>query len=163
MKFNRYEIDILRLLQREGRLPNVEIANRVGLSESPCLRRVKALEAAGVIESYAARLNQRLVGLQLTAFVWVALEKSSAKESEQFMQRVMQEDYIVECHATSGSYDFLMKVVATSMDHFSDLCMNGILRFPGVSNIESQFSLKALKEGGPLPVSASGSTVKASK
>lgn len=152
MKLDRAEKDILRLLQREGRLTNVEIANRVGLSESPCLRRIKALEQAGVIDFYCARLNQRLLGLQVTAFVLVSLEKQDEKKRRDFLQQVDSEDYIVECHAMTGAYDYLMKVVATSMDHFSDLCMNRILHFAGVTNIESQFSLQVVKENSGLPV-----------
>ncbi len=152
MQFDRAERDILSLLQREGRLPNVEIAQRVGLSESPCLRRIRGLEQAGVIEFYSARLNQRLIGLQVTAFVAASLEKRDDAKRDAFVSRVRAEEYIVECHAMTGSYDYLMKVVATSMDHFSDLCMNHILHFPGVTNIESQFSLQVVKHSAGLPV-----------
>ncbi|MBR9912943.1 MAG: Lrp/AsnC family transcriptional regulator [Gammaproteobacteria bacterium] len=156
MKLDRSERDILRLLQRDGRLSNVEIAQRVGLSESPCLRRIKALENAGVIDFYSAKLNQRLIGLQVTAFVLVSLEKQDERKRREFLQQVEAEEYIIECHAMSGSYDYLMKVVATSMDHFSDLCMNHILHFAGVTNIESQFSLQVVKENSVLPVNTQG-------
>lgn len=152
MKLNRSECDILRLLQRDGRLSNVEIANRVGLSESPCLRRIRALEKAGIIDFYSAKLNQRLIGLQVTAFVLVSLEKQDASKRNEFLAQVEAEEYIVECHAMSGSYDYLMKVVATNMDHFSELCMNHILTFSGVNNIESQFSLRVVKESNVLPL-----------
>lgn len=152
MKLDKSERQILRLLQREGRLSNVDIAQRVGLSESPCLRRIKALEKSGVIDFYAAKLNQRLLGLQVTAFVLVTLEKNDEQKRQRFLQQVKDEDYIVECHTMTGAYDYLMKVVATSMDHFSDLCMNRILKFSGVNNIESQFSLQVVKENAGLPV-----------
>ncbi len=152
MKLDKSERQILRILQREGRLSNVEIAQRVGLSESPCLRRVKALEQSGVIDFYAAKLNQRLLGLQVTAFVLVTLEKNDEQKRQRFLQQVADEDFIVECHTMTGAYDYLMKVVATSMDHFSDLCMNRILKFAGVNNIESQFSLQVVKENAGLPV-----------
>lgn len=152
MKIDRYERQILALLQREGRLPNVEIANRIGISESPCFRRIKAMENSGLIDFYAAKLDQRLLGLQVTSFVLVSLDKVNDAKSKKFLQQVADEEYIVECHAMTGAYDYLMKVVARNMDHFSDLCMDTILHFEGVTNIESQFSLKVVKENAGLPV-----------
>ncbi|PLW68971.1 Lrp/AsnC family transcriptional regulator [Pseudohalioglobus lutimaris] len=158
MKFDRAECDILRRLQADGRISNVELAEKVGLSESPCFRRVRGLEQAGVIDGYAARLNRRALGLQVTAFVLVTLDKQDERKQRQFLSEVEGEEHIVECHAMSGSHDFLLKVVARNMDHFSELSMQRILKFPGVRNIESNFSLLAVKEGGALPI-GSGSPV----
>lgn len=143
---------ILRALQRAGRQSFVELAAEVGLTESPCLRRVKRLEEAGVIAGYAAGLDQRSLGLDVTAFVEVTMERQPARETDAFLARVAEEPHIVECHATSGSHDYLMKVVARSIDHFSELCMEGILQFPGVRHIESSFSMRAVKRSGPLPL-----------
>ena len=150
---DRVEREILRILQRDGRMANVELAARVGLSESPCLRRVRALEDRGIISGYAARVDQRSIGLQVTAFVQVSLEKDDQRTRD-FLDAVAAEDYIVECHAMSGSYDYLLKIVARSMDHFSELALRGILRFPGVQDIESSFSLATVKHDGPLPIDA---------
>ena len=130
----------------------MELAERVGLSESPCFRRVRQLEERGIISGYAARLDRRELGLQVTAFVQVTLEKQDDRKQRDFLAQVETEEHIVECHAMSGSHDYLLKVVARSMDHFSDLSMNRILKFAGVKNIESNFSLLAVKEGGPLPL-----------
>jgi Lrp/AsnC family leucine-responsive transcriptional regulator len=152
MTLDRVEIDILQALQSEGRISNVELAERVGLSESPCFRRVRQLEERGIISGYAARLDRRELGLQVTAFVQVTLEKQDDRKQRDFLAQVETEEHIVECHAMSGSHDYLLKVVARSMDHFSDLSMNRILKFAGVKNIESNFSLLAVKEGGPLPL-----------
>jgi len=152
MKFDRAEKEILRTLQSRGRISNVDLAAKVGLSESPCFRRVKALEEAGVIEGYGARLDRRALGLQLTAFVLIGLEKRDYAQQRAFLERVEAEEHIVECHAMSGSHDYLLKVVAQSMDHFSKLSMEKILRFPGVKDIESNFSLLAVKEHADLPV-----------
>ncbi len=138
-------------LQRHGRLPNVELADRIGLSESPCFRRVKSLERDGVIQGYAARLDQRALGLTVTAYVHLALEKGLEQRTE-FHRRVQDEPHIVECHAMSGTHDYLMKVVARDMDHFSELVMSDILGYPGVSNLESSFSLAEIKQAGGLPV-----------
>ena len=152
MKIDRAEREILQVLQTDGRISNVELAERVGLSESPCFRRVRRLEESGVIKSYAARLDQRLLGLQVTAFVQVSLDKQDDRKQRDFLASVEAEEHIVECHAMSGSHDYLLKVVARSMDHFSELSMQRILKFPGVKNIESNFSLLAVKEGGALPL-----------
>ena len=152
MTLDRVEIDILQALQSEGRISNVELSERVGLSESPCFRRVRQLEERGIISGYAARLDRRELGLQVTAFVQVTLEKQDDRKQRDFLAQVETEEHIVECHAMSGSHDYLLKVVARSMDHFSDLSMNRILKFAGVKNIESNFSLLAVKEGGPLPL-----------
>jgi Lrp/AsnC family leucine-responsive transcriptional regulator len=161
VKFHRAEKEILRILQREGRMSNVDLAEQIGLSESPCFRRVRALEEAGIITGYGARLDQRAIGLQVTAFVQVTLEKQDEKKQSAFLEQVEAEEHIVECHALSGSHDYLLKVVARSMEHFSELAMRRILNFSGVSNIESNFSLLAVKEHGALPVQQ-GSGVPAS-
>jgi Lrp/AsnC family leucine-responsive transcriptional regulator len=152
MDFDRAEREILRLLQVDGRISNVHLAERVGLSESPCFRRVKQLETSGTIQSYSARLDQRALGLQVTAFVQVSLGQHDEKRQAGFLKAVAAEEHIVECHAMSGSHDFLLKVVAYSMDHFSELSMQRILKFPGVESIESNFSLKEIKHSRVLPI-----------
>lgn len=152
MAIDRAEVKILRELQTHGRISNVDLAERVGLSESPCFRRVRNLEEGGVIAGYRAQVNQRAIGLQVTAFVLITLDKQNDKKQRAFLAEVEAEEHIVECHAMSGSHDYLLKVVARSMDHFSELSMQRILKFSGVSNIESNFSLLAVKEGGVLPV-----------
>jgi Lrp/AsnC family transcriptional regulator, leucine-responsive regulatory protein len=151
MPLDQAERHILRLLQADGRMPNVELAARVGLSESPCFRRVKQLEKAGLIQGYAAVVDQRLLGLEVTAFVLVTMEKQPDAATEAFLDRVREEDHIVECYATSGSHDYLMKVVARNIEHFSELCMQRILKFPGVMHVESSFSLKEIKHSRVLP------------
>lgn len=143
---------ILQALQQDGRLSNVELAQHIGMSESPCFRRVRALESSGLIAGYAARLDQRKLGLGVTAYVHVSIDKHDDKMRRDFVQRVEAEPHIIECHAMTGSSDFLLKVVARSIDHFSELSMQGILKWPGVRNMESQFSLQTIKSGGALPV-----------
>ena len=148
----RSEREILRALQRDGRLSNVELAKQVGLSESPCFRRVRQLEESGVIAGYAAVLDRRRLGLDVTAFVQVTLDKQKHADPSRFLARVAEEPHIVECHAMSGSYDYLLKVVARSIEHFSELCMEHVLRYPGVSNVESSFSLREVKCSRSLPL-----------
>ncbi len=152
---NKVEQKILERLQEDGRISNVQLAELVGLSESPTFRRVKLLEESGMIRGYVALLDQRKLGLQVTAYVSVRMEKQPDQGRNEFHRRVADEPYIVECHAMSGAFDFLMKVVARDMDHFADLCMQEILKFPGVAHVESSFSLNAIKSSHALPVKAS--------
>ena len=152
MKLDRSEREILRILQTDGRMSNVDLAERIGLSESPCFRRVKRLEESGIIASYTANLDQRLLGLQVTAFVQVSLGQHDETRQARFLAAVAAEEHIVECHAMSGSHDYLLKVLAYSMDHFSELSMQRILKLPGVESIESNFSLMQVKQSRSLPV-----------
>jgi len=152
MTLDRTDRLLLRELQGSGRMTNTQLAERVGLSESPCLRRVRALEELGAIQGYEARLSQRVLGLQVTAFVQVTLDKQDDRKQRRFLAQVEAEEHIVECHAMSGRHDFLLKVVAQNMEHFSELSMQRILKFDGVLNIESNFSLQAVKAYAGLPV-----------
>lgn len=145
------ERKILALLQEDGRMSNVALAERIGLSESPTFRRVKQLEDSGVITGYAAIADQRRLGLEVTAFVQVTMERQPDSATQSFHAHVAEEPHIIECHAMSGSHDYLMKVVARNIDHFSMLCMERILKFPGVQHVESSFSLKAIKDSRALP------------
>ena len=151
MPKDKWEKAILELLQQNGRLSNVDLAEKIGLSESPTLRRDKQLEAEGLIQGYAAIVDQRKMGLEVTAFVLVIMEKQPDAQTEDFHRSVRNEPHIIECHAMSGSHDYLMKVVARNMDHFSDLCMQRILKFPGVQHVQSNFSLRAIKDSRVLP------------
>lgn len=151
MALNRIERQILALLQEHGRMSNVELAERVGLSESPCFRRVKKMERDGVIERYAAVVDQRTLGFTVTAFVLVNMDKQPDMRAEDFQTRVLDEPHIVECHAMSGSHDFIMKVLARDIDHFSELVMQRILTYPGVRHVESSFSLGEIKHARTLP------------
>ncbi|WP_372760456.1 Lrp/AsnC family transcriptional regulator [Litorivivens sp.] len=151
MSLGRKEKDILRILQRNGRISNADLAQQVGLSDSPCFRRVKQLEANGLISGYAAIVDQRKLGLEVTAFVQVTMEKQTDSDTEKFIACVEAEEHIVECFATSGSHDYLMKVVARNIDHFSELTMRRILKYPGVKNVESSFSLLEIKNNRVLP------------
>ena len=152
MKLEKQEEIILRVLQEHGRISNIELAERIGMSESPCYRRVKSLEEAGVIAGYGAKIDRRKLGLQVTAFILVTVESQEDDRLSEFFDAVSTEESIVECHAMAGAHDYLLKAVAKSMDHFSDLVMKRILKIPGVKNVESNFSLRVIKEAAPIPV-----------
>ena len=106
MKLDEMERRILALLQQHGRMSNVELARQVGLSEAPCFRRVKNLEQTGIVSGYSARLDQRQLGLDVTAFVQVTMEKQSDETTEAFRREVEGEASIIECHAMSGGHDY---------------------------------------------------------
>ncbi len=149
--FSTAEKGFLKALQRQGRMSNVELAQAVGLSESPCFRRVKQLEEDQVITAYCAVVDQRRLGLEVTAFVQVDLEQGSEADTDGFMDAVRGEEYIIECYAMSGDYDYLLKVVARNIDHFGEISMKRILKFPGVKNIVSSFNLLEVKNSRQLP------------
>ena len=152
MMVDTVEKKILGELQRDGRITNVDLAQAIGLSESPTFRRVRQLEADGTVAGYVAVLDARRLGLTVAAFVQVSMDKQPDSDQDEFHRRVQAEPHIVECHAMSGSHDFLMKVVAKDIDHFAELCMNDILKYPGVHHIESAFSLKEIKNTHALPI-----------
>ncbi len=145
------ERKILQALQANGRMSNVELAQHIGLSESPCFRRVRQLEESGTITGYSANLDQRKLGLEVTAFVQVDLDQCSEKETEGFLSAVRNEEHITECYAMSGDYDYLLKVVSRNIDHFGEISMKRILKFPGVKNIVSSFNLMEVKNSRILP------------
>ncbi len=150
-ELSQSERKILSALQLNGRMSNVELANTIGLSESPCFRRVRQLEENGTITGYSATVDQRKLGLEVTAFVQVDLDQCSEKETEGFMEAVRNEEYITECYAMSGDYDYLLKVVSRNIDHFGEVSMKRILKFPGVKNIVSSFNLLEVKNTKVLP------------
>ena len=152
MKLDRADQRILQELQTNGRLPNVELAERVGLSDSPCLRRVRQLENAGLIKGYNARLDHHKIGLDIIAYIQVNLDQRSEADSKAFREAVEREDSIIECCAVTGVYDYLLKVAVADLDAFADLTMQRILRHPGVTSIVSGLVLKVLKEHAGFPV-----------
>ena len=151
MVLDRIERRILALLQDNGRMSNVELAERIGLSESPCFRRVKKLERDRVITRYSAEVDQRTLGFTVTAFVLVDMDKQPDERVDDFHGCVAAEPHIVECHAMSGGHDYIMKVLARDIDHFSELVMQEILKYPGVRHVESSFSLGEIKHSRALP------------
>lgn len=149
---SRQEGEILQALQEDGRISNVQLSNRVGMSESPCLRRVRALEEAGVIRGYGARLDRRRLGLNILAFVHVSIDQREDTQADSFLAAVRREPQIIECYAMSGTDDYLLKVAARNMDELAELTMRKILRWPGVQHVSSNFVMEELKVDAGLPL-----------
>ncbi len=148
------EIDrrILRVLQGNGRLPNVELSGRVNLSPSPCLRRVRNLERRGVILSYAALVDQSAVGLPVSVFVSVSLEKQVEQSLEVFEQAVRTRPEVMECYLMTGDSDYLLRVVTSDLAAYERFLLEHLTRIPGVSSIKSSFALKQVVYKTALPV-----------
>jgi Lrp/AsnC family transcriptional regulator, leucine-responsive regulatory protein len=149
---NRTDRKLLEILQRDGRLTNLDLAARVNLSPSACLRRVRALEEAGVIRSYAALLDAKRVGLGLLAFVTVKLEKRGRMPTDAFARAVKDWPEVLGCHALTGDMDYLLRVHVADLDHFSRFVMESLLKHPGVIDVKSSFVLEEVKETTALPI-----------
>lgn len=143
---------ILRALQRDGRLPITTLAEEVGLSATPCQRRVRRLEEAGVIRGYAARIAPARVGLPLQAFVQVSLESHAEEVAERFHKALAARPEILAAYTMSGEMDYLLHVLAPDMETFGDFATRALLRLPGVKETRSSFVLATLKEPGEVPL-----------
>lgn len=151
-KLDGFDRRILHQLQQDGRLTNVELADRIGLSPSPCLRRVRTLEEAGVIAGYHARLERQRVGLGLTVFVNVKVERHHEAEATAFRQAVLTMPEVISCHLVSGEADFLLQVTVPDLAAYERLLLGTLLKLPGVHDIRSNFAIQCIKEQGPLPL-----------
>jgi Lrp/AsnC family leucine-responsive transcriptional regulator len=136
---------IVATLQAEGRLPNVDLAHRVGLSPTPCQRRVKRLEEEGVIARYAALVSPQAMGLGLQALVQVTLEDHSERTVEAFEAAIRARPEVVACYAVTGDMDFQVHVFAPDLASFSEFAMKALLRMPGVKGTRSSFIMQAVK------------------
>ena len=152
-EFDRTDLRLLALLQRQGRATNAELAAQVNLSPSACLRRIQRLEATGVVSGYAARLDPQVLGLGLQAFVRVQLEKHGSAGIDRFVERVQGWDEVVACHALTGDMDYLLHVYVRDLEHFSAFLLDKLLNASGVADVNSSFVLRTVKEFRALPLS----------
>lgn len=143
---------ILRELQRDARISNHDLAKRVGLSPSPCWRRVKRLEETGVIASYAALLDPEKVGLQLMAYAQVHLENHHHETVRQFDEAIESRPEILECCSMSGDYDYLLKVVVGSIKAYEEFQRSFLSQIPAVRSVSTSFVLKHKKQTTELPL-----------
>ena len=153
---NRTDRKLLEILQRDGHLTNLELAERVSLSPSACLRRVRALEKAGVIRRYVALVDARKVGLALTAFVNVKFEKRGRMPTDAFAKAVKDWPEVLGCHSLTGDMDYVLRVQVEDLDHFSRFVMDSLLKHPGVLDVKSSFVLEEVKETTALPLAHLG-------
>lgn len=146
-----YDWKILAALQSDGRLTNQEIGNRIGLSASQCSRRRTALEQAGVICGYGARLNSRAIGLDVLAFIHVNLQTHDAKSVQAFNRLVASEDAIQEAHFVTGDTDYILKVVAENLEQLADFVTNTLLVHETIARVKSHVVFRQMKQTSQLP------------
>lgn len=153
VNLDRTDLRLLALLQQQGRATNADIAAQINLSPSACLRRTQRLEAAGVIDGYAALVQPKSVGMGLQAFVRVQLEKHGHPDIDQFADKVQGWDEVVACHALTGDMDYLLHVMVQDLEHFSQFLLDRLLNASGVADVNSSFVLRTVKafRGVPLP------------
>lgn len=144
---DRIDRKILHELQQDGRLPNVELARRVGLSPTPCLERVRKLEQDGFILGYFARVDPNKVGAALLVFVEITLSKTSPEDFDEFSKAVQKADEILECHLVSGSFDFLLKTRVANMAAYRELLGETLLRLPSVRESRTYVVMEEVKQG----------------
>jgi Lrp/AsnC family leucine-responsive transcriptional regulator len=143
---------ILEALQADGRLSVVELADKVGLSPSPCLRRVKQLEAEGHIAGYRALLSRDRVGLDLTVFVGVKVDGHRDENATALQQAIEAMPEVVSAHLVSGEADFLLEVVVPDLKHYEEFLVGRLLKLPMVKDIRSNFAIRRVKADAPLPL-----------
>jgi Lrp/AsnC family leucine-responsive transcriptional regulator len=152
MKLDRLDIKILMELQRSGKVSNVELAERIGLSPSPCLARVKQLEKSGLIGSYVALLNPEQLGSTVSVFIQVTLEKQSAPALGIFEDTIAAMPEVMECYLMSGDSDYLLRVVVRDTVALKDFILDKVTPIKGVATIRSSFALKQVKYQTALPL-----------
>jgi Lrp/AsnC family leucine-responsive transcriptional regulator len=152
VELDAIDLRILRELQADARLPNNVLAERVGLSPSPCSRRVKLLEQGGVIESYRTVLNRAAIGLNLTIFAGIRVEGHSEKRKREFTETISAMPEVVACHLVSGSVDFLVEVVVPDMKTYEASVLARILAIPGLRDVQTSFAMRSYKSTGLLPI-----------
>jgi Lrp/AsnC family transcriptional regulator, leucine-responsive regulatory protein len=143
---------ILRHLQADGRLPNAALAERVHLSPSPCLRRLRRLEDDGTIRGYRATLDRRKIGLGLTVFVQLKVGEHSEQRAAEIERAVAGIDAVVSGHIVAGMADFLLEVVVPDLAAYEHLLLHTLLELPGVVDVQSNIAIRTIKDDGPLPL-----------
>lgn len=151
-RLDETDLRILRILQREARLSNADLAERVTLSPSACHRRVAQLEAAGVIAGYVALVNRRILRRSVTVFVEITLTAQSDEVLDAFEAGVARIPEVLECHLMAGTADYLLKVAVEDSDDFARLHRRHLARLPGVQGMQSSFALKRVRETTEIPL-----------
>lgn len=152
MDLDRTDYRILHHVQNNARISNVELAEAVGLSPSPCLRRVKALEEAGVIKRYAGIVDAGAVGLPISIFINVSLERQERTHLEDFEGSIRSNPEVMECYLMTGSSDYLVRIVVPDLQAYERFLADKLTRIPGVANIQSSFALKQVVYNTELPL-----------
>lgn len=152
MKLDRTDRRILAALQQDGRMSHLALAEQVGLSPTPCARRVRALETAGVIQGYAALVDPRRVGQSIQAIVQIKLEQHTDEIADRFRRSLQERPEVMACYAMAGDMDFLLHVVVRDIEALSDFTLRRLLRIPGVRDVRSSVVLETVKRTMAVPL-----------
>ena len=152
MKIDKTDESILKILQNDWRTTNQQLSEKIGMSASPCWRRVKRLEDEKVIRGYGVLLDRRKLGLGVMVFIRVSIDRHSEAEALKFEEEVMQLDDVVACYSIGGDADFLLQVVSYDLDTYAEFSMSIIRRLPGIKEMQSMFTLKEIKAFQGFPV-----------
>lgn len=150
--FDETDIEMLKELQTDGRMSNSDLAERVGLSPTPCLRRLRRLEQEGFIQGYSLNLDRAKIGLELTVFVGVKVARAHDVEANAFVDAVLRLPEVVSCHLVSGEMDFLLQVVVPDLQAYEHLLLGTLLKLPSVQDIRSNFAIRTFKSATALPL-----------
>lgn len=144
-KYDRYNNEILQILSQQGRISNIELADRVGLSPSACLRRVQELEASGVISGYCAKLNIELMGIGFVAFVMVGLGQHTKSSQESFEEAIFKAKEVKECHNITGSCEYMLRVETIDLKHYKEFHTEVLGALPQVTTITTHVVMQTSK------------------
>ena len=149
---DKVDLAIMARLQKDGRIANVDLADAVGLSPSSCLRRVKALEASGIISGYHAEVSRARAGLGLTVFIGLKVDGHSRESSSRIEQALLAIPAVVACYLVSGTDDFLIEAAVPDLGGYERLLLDELLAIPGVTEARSTFAIRSVLSRGPLPL-----------
>ena len=153
MKLDRTDRRILEIMQTDGRISNLELAEAVGLSPTPCSRRVKRLQDSGLIDGHVTLLNQSRLGLKLTAYIGISMDRHTPERFEAFEQQVIEYPEVMECSVVTGqSADYLLKAVVPDMEYYERFLLGKLTRIPGVTGVHSSFELRRVVHRTVLPL-----------
>ncbi|MFK8047191.1 MAG: Lrp/AsnC family transcriptional regulator [Halioglobus sp.] len=153
MKLDRTDRRILEAMQHNGRITNLELADAVGLSPTPCSRRVKRLEESGLIRDHVTLLNQSMLGLKLTAYIGITMDRHTPDRFEAFEEQVKNFDEVMECNVVTGqSADYLLKAVVPDMEYYEKFLLGKLTRIDGVAGVHSSFELRRVVQRTALPL-----------
>nr|WP_172672213.1 Lrp/AsnC family transcriptional regulator [Variovorax paradoxus] len=153
IKLDRIDVRILALLQENGRMSNLELAEAIGLSPAQCSRRHHRLEEGGVIARYEARLRPAALGLQVTAFVHIGMERGHMRDLKLFRQTLAGMPEVLECHSVTGDVDYVLKVIARDLEGLNVFLTERLVALPGVNFVKSSVCLEEIKPRSGLPLS----------
>ncbi len=152
VKLDAVDQKILAWLQADGRMTNVDLADKVGITAPPCLRRVRALEKAGYIQGYHADLNNEALGFGITVFAMVGLDSQAEADLQRFESRVREWPLVRECHMLNGEIDFVLKIVARDLSEFQDFLTTELTPAPHVASVKTSLTIRSAKKEPGIPL-----------